>query len=213
MRPTVVLLHGLGRTHRSLGGLRRHIERAGWQTWARTYPSRRLSLAELAEWVAGRIREDLGDAPLLGVTHSLGGILVRLLAEDLPWRGVVMLAPPNAGSRVATALSEHPSFRWFFGPAGVEVADPTSWPPPPAPFSVIAGTRGPSLGNPPSWATHALGLLPRDEPHDGTVTVAETRLAGMVAFAEVEASHTWVMDHPRTRELVVRFLGEGDFGP
>src|SRR5690606_35287038 len=78
-RPAVVLLHGLGRTHRSMGGLRRHLERLGYPTWARTYRSRRGSIEELAAEVAGWTRRDLGSRPLVGVTHSMGGILIRYM--------------------------------------------------------------------------------------------------------------------------------------
>jgi hypothetical protein len=210
-RPVVVFLHGLARTHRSLDGLRRHVEEAGWETWARTYPSRRLGLPELAELLAGWIRADLGDRPVVGVTHSLGGILARHLRDALPWRGLVMLAPPNQGSRVAAALGDHPLYRWWFGPAGRALADPRRWPAPPSPFAVIAGTLGVSRGNLPSWLIHAKRLLPRHEPSDGTVTVEETRLPGMTAYAEVPASHTFVMDHPETRKRVLEFLETSRF--
>ena len=43
------------------------------------------------------------------------------------------------------------------------------------------------------------------------MTVAETRLPGMSDFALVDASHTWILDHPRTGELVVQFLEHGRF--
>ncbi len=204
--PAVVFLHGLARTHRSLTGLRRQVSRRGFETWSRTYPSRRMPVRELAHTVAGWIRRDLGERPIVGVSHSLGGILARHMGEHLPWRGLVMLAPPNSGSRVAAALSDQPLFRWYFGPAARDLADPSSWPAPPAPFAVIAGTRGASLGNVPSWMIRALSLIPAGEPSDGTVTVAETRLPGMTDFAEVDASHTWLMNHPATRELVLHFL-------
>ena len=73
--------------------------------------------------------------------------------------------------------------------------------------------RGPSVGNVPSWLSTGLGLMPKGEPHDGTVTVAETRVSPMAAFATVEASHTWIMNHPETRRLVLRFLESGGFDP
>lgn len=215
MKPVVVLLHGLARTHRSMTGLARDLERHGHEVWSRTYPSRRGSIAELARDIAGRVRQEIGDRPVVGVTHSMGGILARYMARDLDWRGLVMLAPPNRGSRVAAALADSPLFRWFYGPAAGELGaqlDAADWPPPPRPVAVIAGTRGPSIGNAPSWLIAALRLLPPGEPNDGTVTVAETRLPDMVAFAEVPASHTFLMNHPTTRALIHRFLARGDFG-
>jgi hypothetical protein len=117
-----------------------------------------------------------------------------------------MLAPPNRGSRVAKAMRFHPLYRWFYGPAGQELADFRGWPAPPQPFAVIAGTAGATLGNPPSWAVRTLKILPPETAHDGTVAVDETRLPGMVGYAEVPASHTFIMSHPRTIELVLQFL-------
>lgn len=209
-RPTVVFLHGLARTHRSLGRLRRAVERAGYPTWARSYPSRRLGLEELAEWLTGAIREDLGERELCAVTHSLGGVLVRHMGE-LRWRGIVMLAPPNAGSRAAATFKDNPLFRWYFGPAGQQVQRDEGWPPPASPFAVIAGTSGLSPVAPPSWLTSALALFPPGEPSDGTVAVSETRLAGMADFATVPASHAWIMNHPDVAALVLSFLEQGRF--
>jgi triacylglycerol lipase len=205
-QPVVVFLHGLARTHRSLDRLRRHVGARGYETWARTYPSRRLPLADLAALVAGWIRADVGTRPILGVTHSMGGILARHLASALPWRGLIMLAPPNRGSRVAEALGDSPLYRWWFGPAGLALADPRGWPAPPSPFSVIAGTLGVSPGNLPSWLIHAKRILPAGVASDGTVTVDEARLPGMADYAEVPASHTFLMDHPETQRLVVEWL-------
>jgi triacylglycerol lipase len=212
-KPTVVLLHGLARTHRSVARLRRHLEAAGYPTWARTYPSRARPIAELAADTAARIRADLGDGPLDAVTHSLGGILLRHMAALLPWRRAVMLAPPNGGSRVALAFRDHPLYRWFYGPAGQEVTHPVdeAWPAPSGEFAVIAGTRGNSVENPVSWVTRGLHLLD-GVPSDGTVAVDETRLPGMRDFATVDVSHTVIMNDPRVRDLVVRFLERGSFG-
>jgi hypothetical protein len=210
--PVVVFLHGMARTHRSLARLRRVVAQAGFETWARTYPSRAVPLRELAEEVAGWIRADLGERPLLAVTHSMGGILVRHMSDALPWQGVVMLAPPNSGSLVAAHLKRSRLFRWYFGPAGQQLGDPTGWPAPPTPTGVIAGTLGPSLGNPPSWLTTGLSILDRAQPNDGTVLVSETHHPAMTDFATVEASHTWIMNHPRTQALVVHFLRYRRFG-
>lgn len=194
-----------------MGSLRRAIEAAGFQTWSRGYPSRKLSVVEAARIVAKQIRDEVGDGPVLAVTHSLGGILVRHMGSLVAWRGLVMLAPPNGGSRVALRYHAHPLYRWFYGPAGSDICDPSAWPPPPTPFAVIAGTKSSSLGNPTSWFTHSLRLFGPDEPNDGTLLVDETRHPAMAAFATVDASHTWIMNHPETHRLVVEFLRRGDF--
>lgn len=210
---TVVVLHGLARTHRSVAGLRRAIEGAGWPTWSATYPSRRTTIEELARLTAARIREEAPAKSYHAVTHSLGGILVRHMRDALPWSRVVMLAPPNRGSRIGKALRDHPLYRWFYGPAGRDVTEPDAWPDPPEPFGVIAGTRAFSLANPISWLTRAGEMFPPDSPSDGTVSVAETQLPGMADFATVDAAHTFIMDHDLARAMTLRFLENGRFTP
>lgn len=210
MKPLVVLLHGLARGHGSMAGMARFLRANGFETFGRTYPSRRHSIAYLANEVTDWICEHAGDRPICAVTHSMGGVIVRHLHDPrIKWHRIVMLAPPNRGSQLAAAINTNPIFRWYYGPAGAELADGATWPAPPAPFAVIAGTRGLALGNPTSWTIGR--RFPANVAHDGTVAVEETRLAGMSAFAEVDATHTWIMNDARTRALVLRYLTAGDF--
>jgi hypothetical protein len=210
---TVVLLHGLARRAGSLAGMGRALERAGFATWSCDYPSRRTSIGDAARDVAERIAAELPDRPLGAVTHSLGGVLVRHLGDPrLDWRRIVMLAPPSQGSQVAAALAGRPLFRWFYGPAGQELATPDDgappppWPPPPAPTAVIAGTRQRALVNPTSWVSGR--IFADGVAHDGTVAVDEARLPG-AAFATVDATHTFIMNDPTARDLAIRFLRGG----
>lgn len=209
-RPLVVLLHGLARGQGSMAGLGRTLRKHGFETWSHTYPSRRHSITYLASAVGDKLVEAAGDRPLYAVTHSMGGILVRHLQDTrLKWARIVMLAPPNQGSQLAAGLVRNPLFRWFYGPAGAELADASAWPAPPAPFGVIAGTRSRALSNVTSWTVGR--RFPPGVRNDGTVAVEETKLPGMTAFAEVEATHTWIMNSPRVHRLVVAYLRQGAF--
>ncbi|MEM7284049.1 MAG: alpha/beta hydrolase, partial [Pseudomonadota bacterium] len=49
------------------------------------------------------------------------------------------------------------------------------------------------------------------EPSDGTVTVAETKVAGMSDFLELPATHTLMMWQTDVLEQIVAFLTEGRF--
>lgn len=209
-RPTVVLLHGLGRTARSLARLRRRIEAEGYPTWHYTYPSRKRSIPELATEIGDRIAVDLDGRPLAAVTHSMGGIILRHLAERFDWTHSVMLAPPNRGSAVAEGLRDWWTFRRLYGPAGQQVADGSDWPRPVGRVGVIAGVRGATLSNPTSWLVASLGLLP-EGPHDGTVSRHEVVDEWVTDVAEVDASHTWIMNHPDTFTLVLSYLATGRF--
>jgi hypothetical protein len=208
MKPVVVLLHGLARGQGSMTRLGRALRAAGFETWSHTYPSRRHSIT----YLAGALTEQLValDRPLHAVTHSMGGVIVRHLQDPrLRWGRIVMLAPPNRGSRLAAGLVRNPLFRWFYGPAGTELADSSAWPDPPAPFAVIAGTRSLAWSNPTSWTIgrrFAAGVA-----NDGTVAVEETKHPAMDAFAEVDATHTWIMNERTVHTLVIRYLREGAF--
>jgi triacylglycerol lipase len=207
-KPLVVLLHGLARGHGSMAKLGAHLRRHGFETWSRTYPSRRHSISYLASALSDELVDVARDRPLHAVTHSMGGIIVRHLRDPrLNWSRIVMLAPPNQGSQLAKGIVRNPLFRWFYGPAGAELADATTWPPPPAPFAVIAGTRNLALTNVTSWTVGR--LFPPGVKNDGTVAVDETKLPEMAAFAEVDETHTWIMNSDRVRHLVVTFLCNG----
>ncbi|MBL9014952.1 MAG: hypothetical protein JNL83_12290 [Myxococcales bacterium] len=207
--PLVVLLHGLARGQGSMARLGRALRGAGFDTISRTYPSRRHSLSELAGEIAEWIVEQAGERTVCAVTHSMGGVIVRHLHDPrIRWGRIAMLAPPNRGSQLAAGLVRNPVFRWYYGPAGAELADGSTWPAPPAPFAVIAGTRSLALTNVTSWTMGR--RFSKDTPNDGTVAVEETVLPGMAAFAEVDATHTWIMNDPRAQALVVAFLRTGD---
>lgn len=212
MKPLVVLLHGLARGQGSMASLGAFLRGHGFETWSHTYPSRRHSIAYLASALTEQLVEAAGERPLHAVTHSMGGIIVRHLRDPrLRWSRIVMLAPPNQGSRLAAGLVRNPLFRWFYGPAGRELADASAWPEPPAPFAVIAGTRNLALGNPTSWTFGR--RFPPGVRNDGTVAVDETKLPGMTAFAEVDATHTWIMNAQEARRLILAYLQNGRFGP
>ncbi|HEX5063505.1 MAG TPA: alpha/beta fold hydrolase [Kofleriaceae bacterium] len=212
MKPLVVLLHGLARGHGSMAKLGGYLRRHGFETWSHTYPSRQHSIAYLASALADQLVDVAGERPLHAVTHSMGGIVVRHLRDPrLQWARIVMLAPPNQGSRLAAGLVRNPLFKWFYGPAATELADASAWPDPPAPFAVIAGTRNLALSNVTSWTVGR--RFPAGVRNDGTVAVDETRLPGMAAFAEVDATHTWIMNSPEAWRLTSAYLRNGRFGP
>lgn len=210
MKPLVVLLHGLARGHGSMAKLGSYLRTQGFDTWAKTYPSRKHSISYLASSLSDQIVEYAGARPVCAVTHSMGGIVVRHLRDPrLHWSRIVMLAPPNHGSQLAAGLVRNPLFRWLYGPAGSELADATSWPDPPAPFAVIAGTRNVALTNVTSWTIGR--RFPAGVHNDGTVAVEETKHPAMAAFAEVDATHTWIMNAPAVRTLIVSYLRDGSF--
>src|SRR5262245_28765520 len=90
-RGSVVLLHGLGRSPWSLLYAARRLKQAGFTPVNIGYPSRHAPLDALAQHVADRLPADRSQ-PLHFLTHSLGGIVLRCLAQTH--------RPPNLGRAV-----------------------------------------------------------------------------------------------------------------
>jgi triacylglycerol lipase len=213
--PTVVLLHGLGRTSRSMQPIAGAASTHGYTVANLGYHSRSAGIHALAERVALDVETIAPDARLHFVTHSLGGILLRfaVAAGMLPCERihrVVMLAPPNQGSEVADLMTSRAPLRRLFqqvsGPAGIELgtgADNVIGRLPAVRFhlGVIAGSR--SL-NPVFSAVI-------DGANDGKVGVARAAVDGMHDFLVVPHSHTFLMRAPAVIRQTMHFLEHGRF--
>ncbi|MGE0824044.1 MAG: esterase/lipase family protein [Candidatus Binatia bacterium] len=204
---SVVLLHGLGRTHRSLLLTQWRLKAAGFQPINIHYPSRSQPIERLAVFVMSKLPTDTRRT-MHFVTHSLGGIVLRyLVSVQRPQNlgRVVMLSPPNRGSRVASRLRNNPIYRFLLGPAGQQIgAEPDSLPNQLGPVTfelgVITGNR-PLVALP--WQAHEEG--------DGKVTVSEATVEGMRDFLVVRRGHTFIMNDPRVLDQVIHFLRHGCF--
>ena len=211
MDGTVVLLHGLGCTQRSMARLESRISAAGRPTLNIRYPSRRFSIDRLADHVAGSIEAAVPAGPLLAVTHSMGGIILRLLASRFDWRGCVMLGPPNQSSELARLTVRTPLVRWVMGPACRDLAGPPDWPDPPRPCGLIVGTARATWNNPPSWLGKVGRVFSDEDVHDGTVKMSEVMHPAATDAAMVHVGHTVMMNHPDVVNLVLRFPGHREF--
>ena len=208
----VVLLHGISRTARSFRKMQTALEGCGYATLNIDYASRSKTLEALAEDIHPAI--ELFGSGLTGsvhfVCHSMGGLLARVyLTRYRPQRlgRVVMLGTPNGGSEITDRLKHIAAYRAFFGPAGQQLgtqrdaAIEALFPPVDYPVGIIDGDR----------SIYPLALLPK--PHDGRVSVANTRLDGMADHVVIGTTHPWLVRNSVAIAQAIAFLRDGRFKP
>ena len=208
---SVVLLHGILRTHRNMARLARALEDDGYHTLNISYPSTSLPLETLAEHLHARVEEQarLAAGPLHFVGFSMGSLLIRTyIARFRPDRlgRVVMIGPPNKGSGYADRLQHLPPFRWLYGPAGQQlITDQRAFDFLAAPvdyeLGIIAGNR----------SIDPLARFFLKAPHDGKVEVTHTMLDGMKEHKVLPVAHTLMPTDRHVIDAARRFLNTGTF--
>jgi hypothetical protein len=141
----------------------------------------------------------------------MGGIVARkFIREERPEQlgRVVMLSPPNKGSRIVDALKDSWYYRWINGPAGQQLSTapdalPNKLGPVDYPVGIITGNE-PAFFD--TWFTRFIPGI-----NDGKIGVEQTKLEGMTDFLVLAESHTYIMDSNRVQKETVYFLEHGVF--
>lgn len=213
----VVLIHGLWRRPQSLQPFAEALHAAGYDVLSYKYRSRFKTVvqlgADLRAWLAERAPEGRGAFSF--VTHSLGGILLRVALAPPPPVDVgriVMLAPPNHGVGGLRRFAGTPLPALIYGRPAAELHAGSKLfddlPIPEAEIGIVAGTLNLSAANPNSWMNTALG---NRAASDGTVEVESTRLPVPHAFCTVPAAHGRLCRDPRAIAQTLAFLQTGRF--
>ncbi|TAA46959.1 alpha/beta fold hydrolase [Corallincola spongiicola] len=207
----VVLLHGLGKSSRSMWWLQQQLS-ADYRVINQSYPSLSQPIEQLSEaTVSAAISQCQGDQyrQIHFVTHSMGGILLRhyLSEHKIENLGrVVMLGPPNQGSEVIDHLADVPRVLALLGPAARQLT-----------------TQGAGITHSLGAVNYEVGVIAGDRSinpllsrwlpgsDDGKVSIERTKVAGMQDFIVVPVSHPMLMWRPMVVEQVKHFLARGQF--
>ena len=200
----VIVVHGIWMRGIAMLPLARRLRNAGFSVETFDYRSVTAewngSLARLREcWRQPRARR------VHVVGHSLGGMLARDLAAqhaDLPAGRIVCLGSPLRGSTAASRLQALPGGRLLMGRSAEVLHQGLQAWNGEREVGVIAGSTPIGLG--------AL-IAPLERPHDGTVSVTETRLAGVRDHCVVDATHTGLLFSAEVASLAAGFLRDGRF--
>lgn len=210
-KQTVVLVHGLARSSRSMTKLASALGQQGYQVCNINYPSTKHPIEELVKkHILAKIDNcATPNAELHFISHSMGGIIVRYIARHNLIKNigrVVMLSPPNHGSEVVDRLGKLWLFDFINGPAGQQLT-----------------TAKQSLPNTLGAANFELGIITGrysinpilslliDGQDDGKVSVQSAKLEGMRDFLVLPQNHTFIMRDETAIAQSLYFLAHGQF--
>jgi len=194
----IVLLHGLGRTSRSMKKLEKVLNKDGYQPININYPTRNDKIEDIVEkYLKTELKEKCLDRnrKINFITHSMGGILVRyfLASNKLDNLGkVIMLAPPNKGSETANKWANRKIGKYILGPA----------------ISQLTSFKNSFVNNLPK-PSYELGIIAGK--YDGKVSIEKTQLEGAKDFLIVPRFHTFIMNANEVTAAIELFLKKGSF--
>ncbi len=200
----VIVLHGIWMRGIAMLPLSRRLRGAGFSVDTLDYPSVVGSWNDSASRLADHWREHAGRKVHV-VGHSLGGMLALHVAAnhaDLPDGRIVCLGSPLRGSAAASRMGRMPGGHWLMGQSAEILNDGLPAWQGQRSVGVIAGRTPLGLGS-------VLGVL--KPPHDGTVSVEETRLEGIDEHRVVAYTHTGLAFSSEVAELAIGFLRNGRF--
>ena len=203
MTSRVILVHGIWMPGTVMAWQAARLRAAGFECETFSY----YGVTRGPEEAVSRLTGVLSRGEAHVVAHSLGGLVTlhALRAQpSLPVGRVVCLGSPLRGSGAVRGMRRH---SWAAATLGL-AADLLEggfdrWDGP-AEVGVIAGSLPRGLG-------HVFSRF--DDDHDGSVSIAETRLPGLADHVVIPASHSGMLFSAEAAGLTARFLREGRFGP
>ena len=211
MAETVVCLHGWWMPDYEIAMVRYRLANDhGFDARIFGYPSIWKTLDHSARALIDYLQNlDAERVHLVG--HSLGGIVALRalsLTSDLPPGRVVCLGSPLVGSKAAQSLHHSNWGRLLLGKALPDATlrqSAETW----ASAVVVQREVGVVAGSMPAGMGRFFARF--DEPNDGTVAVAETRLPGITDHVVLDVSHTGMVFSKPVADQAAAFINNGAF--
>jgi pimeloyl-ACP methyl ester carboxylesterase len=182
--------------------LSHHLRHLGYEVRSWGHASVTRPTREYAEMLASEVKSELDSSSFVRVHmlgHSMGGIVVRgalaMLGSAVPPRArgrVVLMATPNHGSPVATALSA------TLGGLVPALSD----------MSEDGESYANSLPGESGWETGAIWT-----PYDHLVPPHSASPSWVAASVRVSGLHSGILLQPEVARMVGSFLSTGSFSP
>ena len=221
----VIVLHGMIRTRNSMQALTAHLSRSGeYEVINFQYASTREKVAKHSadlKQLVDSLGEEVTEINFVG--HSLGNIVVRhylglnqsaadkriaTVQGDKRIKRIVMIGPPNQGSKLARTLNNSALYKAIAGASGTQLSDAKQWEQlkpelatPQVEFGIIAGGQD-------EGAMTNFVLNGKD---DFTVAVEETKLPGASDFLVHPLLHGTMMHQEVTLDATLNFFRHGYF--
>ena len=201
-KESIVLVHGLMRSSKSMHHLGEYLRHNGYEIYLYNYPSTQYKIdehgAQLKIFIDG-ILSETNNKKIHFITHSLGGIITRealglLSKEQLKQcNSLIMLSPPNQGSPLAKLLIKYaPFITRFIHPLAELSCSHEAY------VHQVAVPDGMMIGI-------IAGRF------DAKTPPSVTTLNGQKDFLIINTTHTFIMNHPNTRKAIIKFLKYGNF--
>lgn len=218
-KESVVCVHAFLRSYRSLKPIGKTLEKENYDVFIWNYETRKFTLERHAEHLIRllkKIAELKPGVPINFVTHSIGGVIVRVALShpDCPQEAkhgkAILMAPPNAGSHLARRYRSIRLVQFIFG--GKLGRQLLTY----CPKKMLNVGKLPKTvdvlilsGNRPSR------FIPFHMPleNDGKVCIIETHLDTPHKAYVINTNHTYIITDRKSLYLTKEFLKHGNQTP
>lgn len=197
-RTQVLLVHGLWRTPVCMLGLGRRLRAQGMAARQFGYVTVAQPYDRIVKRLVAQLSTMAAAGPYAVVGYSLGGVLLRAALDlvDGPQPvHFVMIGTPNRAPLLARRLAGFAPFHWAVGEGGSKLAQEEFFrelPVPRCPYTIVAGTRGPTGRLSPFLSA----------ANDGIIAVEETRVRDDDPVIEVPVTHAFLPNAHAVQAIV-----------